>query len=350
MFALKRRLPALAIALAPLFVACSDSLSPDSVNPEALEQRMSDITGAFDNASFQSVASLSDLFPQFAGVAALRAGMPIDPRLKGPRLMAQTQRRLENARLYTSLRSNTQALFPANVLGKTLVWDANVHDWAIGNQSGAPANGLRIMLYNVDQNTLEPIVAQQLGYLELTDESSPQADRLGVLVTLGNSTVADYVISMVNTTSSLSSTAEGSITNISGSEQVDFDFTETVTNTALTAVADLVGSNGGHVLVQISATASDATLSIAVGQQRNNLSMNVSLDENSDDVVGDVKYNGTVVATIDGTIDVPTFTARSGRTLSQNEVLALGSIFVKAVVIVADVGIAVFAPGAIVFN
>ena len=349
MFALKRRLPALAIALAPLFVACSDSLSPDSVDPQALEQRMSDITSAFNNASFQSVGALSDLFPQFAGVAALRAGTPIDPRLKGPRLTAQIQRRLESARLYASLR-NTQALFPANVLGKTLEWDANGHQWVIGNQNGAPASGVRILLYNVDQTTFEPIVAQQLGYLELTDESSPQADRLGVLITLGNSTVADYVISMVNTTSSLSSTAEGSMSSISGSEQVDFDFTETVTNTAITAVADLVGSQGGHVVVQVQGTASSATLSIAVGQQRNNLSMNVSLDDTSNDVVGEVKYNGTVVATIDGTIDDPTFTARSGRTLSQNEVLALGSIFLKAVIVVADVGLAVFAPGVIVFN
>jgi hypothetical protein len=76
----------------------------------------------------------------------------------------------------------------------------------------------------------------------------------------------------------------------------------------------------------------------------------VALDENSDDVAGEVKYNGTVVATIDGTLTVPTFTARSGRSLTQTEIAALGSIFIKAIIIVGDVGIGVFAPGVVVFN
>src|SRR5262245_46347466 len=112
MFALKRKITALAVALTPLVAACSDSLSPDAVDPQALESRMNAITGAFDNASFQSAAQLSGLFPQYAAVAAFRTGMLADTRLKGRSLMAQSRARMEAARVYASLRAAPQALFP----------------------------------------------------------------------------------------------------------------------------------------------------------------------------------------------------------------------------------------------
>lgn len=351
MFALKRLVPTAALALAASFAACSDAVGPEDVNAGALQTSMTNMTSSFDNASFQSMAQLSFHFPNYAGVAAAQASIPMLPRLAGPNLVGAAQRRLAAARLYASMRANPLALFPANVLGKTLEWDATNHVYVIGTLTGAPASGIRILLYTVNQTTGEPVSTQQLGYLELTDESTPQADQLGVLITLGTTVVADYAITYIETTSSVTIGALGLIRNATGSEQVNFDFDQAFNLQPLTldVSANLTGNHGGAITVTVLSTATSSTLTTLVRQGDNSLELAVTASGSAGDITGTVKFNDFRVATISGTVDAPVFTAVSGRTLTADEVAALGAIFLEAISVAGEIGDAVFAPGVVVF-
>lgn len=350
MVILKRALPAVALFLSAGLSACKDSLSPDDVDAGAIQSALQDMTTSFDNASFQSMAGLAFLFPVFPATSAAVASVELLDPTQGTPLVALLKQRQAASRVLASL-NDPMALFPSNVLGKTFEWDTQTHAYIMGNQTGAPANGIRILLYTVSTVTGEPIVNQLLGFLELTDESTPQFDALGVRITLGTTTVADYLITSDHQTNLDVLDAQGFIGAATGSDEVDFHFnaTENLSSGLSTLTSELAGSNGGSVLVELEAQGTTAGIAIRAGRGENHIQMEVAgTDDPADPISGTVSYNGTVVANISGTGDNPVFTAVSGRTLRPQEVAALGNIFGTALIVALSVAIAVLAPALII--
>jgi len=353
---LKRLIGTAGLAALVGIAACSDAVGPDDVDPSAMANSLTNATATFDNnAAFQSMATLSFLFPQYAAVSALRASLPAAPADAGPLAVNRTRARAEAVRAYWSLRgsNNPQALFPSNVLGKTLEWDAATHTYIIGNQAGGPVAGIRILLYTVSGATGEPIVPlQSLGYVDLTDESNPALDQLGVLLKLGTSTIANYAVTLVEGTQITTLEAQGFIRNAQGTAQVDFDFIDESNNAAQTYVStsELAGDDGGKIFVTVSISSTTVGLIARVQSGDNKLEINVTVDEVSGALAGTVKYNSVVVANVSGDVDGPVFTAVSGRTLSAAETAALLSIFEKAIEVATELGSAVYSPGIVVFS
>jgi hypothetical protein len=350
MFVLKRALPVVAVLSACALAACSkDSLSPDSVDASTLSASVSGMTSTFqNNAAFQSMATLSALFPQYAATAAVRATLPMDPAVPGS-LAARADVARKAIASLASISSGVQALFPANVLGKTLVWDTLTHTYQPDpTLAGAPAAGIRILIYAVNPVTSMPVVPlQQLGYLELTDKSSPQDNKLGVLLTLGQTTIAAYDITAVTGLTSGSVGADGYIQNPTGTGRVDFGFHVSLSLAGLNVSVRLDGSDGAAITATASAAGSTATVSVGVSKGGNAIEIEVSGDQT---VAGVVKYNGTTVATITGDNAAPLFTGANGRTLKPSEVTALTAIFTGALEIASSLADVVFAPGNIVFH
>ncbi len=187
---------------------------------------LASLATAFDNnAAFQSLKSLSAFFPQYAAVAALRARLP-DVAVRGPGVALPRAGARRAAVPISRAPRDVQALFPADVLGKTLTWDVTTDQYTISNLSGAPSNGIRVQLYAINPVTGQPIEPlQQLGYVDLTDESTAQSDKLGVLLKLGATTVADYDVAATVSTSSLRLDANGYVRSPDGLRQVTFDLT-----------------------------------------------------------------------------------------------------------------------------
>ena len=229
MFALKRLMPAASLCAALTLAACSDSLSPGDVDPEALQSSMSSAGDTFSqNAIFQSVAMLSDHFPTYGAPAVSLARAALEhARNPGSASAAAAARRF--AATGFGLALNPQALFPADVLGKTLVWDTQSSGYIVGNQTGAPANGIRILLYFTNAATGTPFLpVTPIGSLDLTDKSTPQANRLGVVLTFGQTTVGSYDITVVSGTSSATFTAVGYLLAVAGSDRIDFNLHDAV--------------------------------------------------------------------------------------------------------------------------
>lgn len=358
MFALKRLAPVLGLVAAAGLAACGSdkAAGPDAVDPAVMADGMADLTSEFaTNAAFQSLASLSGYFQLTSASAALRATLPMDvsTRSAAANFVTVAKSRREAMRLYASLVPSSPAvLFPSNVLGKTYVWDVNTSAYVQSAQTGAPANGVRFILY-VAGLSGPTVPLQQLGFVDLTDESTPQADILGVLLKLGTATVADYTISAeFPTQSSLILTASGRLTNPNNTSSfVDFTLEQSLSQTSLGVDYHVQGSNGFTIDFQLTFTLSGASVNFAISNGGNTLSLSGTLTfgATSDTVNFQIKYNGTVVATVTGSGDNPTITGSGGRQLSEAEIANLVAIWQGAGEVL-DALDAVFEPGSIVFG
>jgi hypothetical protein len=98
------------------------------------------------------------------------------------------------------------ALFPFGTLGKTFVWDTTAKGYVASDQPGAPANGVRFVLYAISEYSIDGSLPIQpslplttLGYVDLTDRSAGSTSVLGItLVGTGGGaapvTYADYTL------------------------------------------------------------------------------------------------------------------------------------------------------------
>lgn len=363
MSVLKRLTPVAAIAALALAAACDgNSAGPEDVDPQALSGDLTGVSAAFDNnVAFQSLSTLSSLFPQYAATAALRGAMPMAVPPSAPKRAATLGSAFEarrQAAVSLALRSPTspQALFPTDVLGKTLVWDEATDQYTVSaTVTGAPANGIRIRLYAINPVLGVPVEpVQLLGYVDLTDEVTAQASTLGVLLKLGTTTIADYSISLTRATNSFSLSADGFIRNADGTGQVDFGLKNTIDLQAFTAsiVYSLTGSDGTAIRIEVSGNDVSASVLFRVSHGGNSIELSgtVSSTATSETVDLDVKFNGTVVATITGDPDSPTIAGANGHTVTAQEFVALVTIFEKAGDFISNFGDAVFRPADIVFR
>ena len=83
-----------------------------------------------------------------------------------------------------------------NVLGKTFTYDTTSRRYAPSDRSGAPANGVRVVLYSETADHL-PIIGQELGFAELTNEAplSVTTGAIRLTVVTGGVTRLSYGVS-----------------------------------------------------------------------------------------------------------------------------------------------------------
>lgn len=345
---LKRLTVTAALAGSVVLAGCSDSLSPDTVDPQALNGDLQTLASTFDNnAAFQAMKTLSGQFPSYSVTRVLRATLP-DAGLRGgafaPRVMA-------DMRAFTGLLSPTgiHALFPVDVLGKTLVWDVDSVRYVVSAIQGAPANGIRIILYFADPATGMPFIPlQPIGNLDLTDESTAQANRLGVLLRLGGTTIADYEVSLAVATTGATVRAVGFVRSTDGAYQADFDLSATFNFSGGHITYRVTGSDGTFVYLDVSAGQVASTIVFQVGRDGN--TVEIAGTDNGQTITGTIKFNGTTVGTITGPSDDPTIAAADGYTLTAADIAALQAIFYAAGEFIGDFADGIFGPAGVVFS
>ncbi len=348
MSALQRRMLAASALL--LVVACSDSTSPNTVDPVALENSLNTTTQIFQNAAFQSVSALAFSFPQF--VAAGITIPSVSQVLKRSGMRVRAARRPAPT---AAIISGTQALFPSNVLGKTLEWDTASGAYVIGSLTGAPSNGLRILLYVADVNLGTPVKPLSvLGYIELTDQSTAQVNAIGVLLRLASTTVAQYTVTAILGTNSGTVEAKGFMKDGTATHQVTFDLFDAVTpDTVFTFTNDLAGDDGGaiHVVVTAPPSGNDNVLA-RVSKGNNSLELNVTgqIGNPFSPLSGTVKFNGVMVANVTGNPLDPTIEGTNGHTITAAQSTALLAIFDSALTTVLDISDGILAPSLTVFH
>ena len=333
--ALIRRLIAVPAVAALAAGACAESTAPSAVDPSAMATAVNGLSGAFSgNAAFQSLSVLSKNFTLTAAGAAQRA-----PR-RG---------------LADRAPVATLALFPANVLGKTFVWDTAAggkYRIVDSTLAGAPSAGVRFWLYVTNTATGRPALPlQKIGYVDLIDVSTPQANAIRVPIQFGSQSIADYTITGVKTTTSLTLTASGYITD--GVSQTVFDMSHQISLADSSVVLhDHVTGNGTSVSLSTSASGSGGTGALQLDWlvAKNNATIEVAGSGTATSVNLQFKFNGTTWATVSGNPSAtPSITGANGRQLTAAELVALGQILQGLYAIYGSLD-SVFAPSFLVFR
>jgi hypothetical protein len=324
MFQMKRSAALLVGALA--LASCSETTSPDAVDTGAIANDVAALTDIFDNnAAYQSMLAASFYFPSFAATNMVRATLPRSPRAFSPvrswRAIRPPLRRVPG---------ETQDLpFPVDVQGKTFVWNASNQAYEPHpTRTGAPADGIRIILYTLDQ--FGQPTNTELGYLDLDDQTSGGTERLGVLLRLGATTIASYYINPVIATNSRTLLAAGYITGATGQGRVDFSLEDYYNSQSGASSFDytLTAQGGAQIVVDVS-EASDGSGSGLVRVSRGDNSIEVTFTATASSSTGEVRFNGVLVATVTQSGEnPPVFTGADGRELSQQQREDLGEMFI----------------------
>jgi hypothetical protein len=145
-------------------------------------------------------------------------------------------------------------MFPPTALGKTFVWDTTAKGYVASDQPGAPANGVRFVIYAVNDYVLGGSLLVQpslpltpLGYVDLTDRSAGSTSVLGITLVGTEAaepvTYADYTLSGPPDPVAATLTIAGYVTD--GTTRLDLTsaLTETLGALGLHTTADVAGQD-----------------------------------------------------------------------------------------------------------
>ena len=311
----------LALALVGVLLACSDSTSPQNFDPATTQQKADAVLAALSgNPALRSLAVLGGKIQLSVANPAL-AVAPFDPTSP-----ATLQSRLQALEAQPNFGATaTLALFPADLLGKTLVYDSTTAQYVVDStRTDAPAAGIRVALYAVDpvlNNVVYPL--NEIGYLDLTDVSTPSADAVRIVAVISNITYLDYVASAVRTTTSAGVNADGYVSN--GSDRVDFNLTATIASNSFQIDYQLSsGDNAVRLVASLGPTDNDVTATLTI--QGGGDTVVLQFTSTSSTLSGQITYNDVEVVVVSGTTDNPVFTRPDGTALTQNEIASLQAI------------------------
>jgi hypothetical protein len=189
-----RLLAVLSLALGAA-TACSDTTGPATIDPAALE---ADLTAANSAVAAPAVLSFNEAGAGIDAALSLMGGGTAVVDLPAA-LLVNPKAVVERAELRARLLAaggDGAAAIPAAALGATFEYDTQLGRYVKGVRTGAPANGVRFILYAVDPATREKIVPLvETGYVDLTRTVNSQSATARVEVWGGGTTlvkVLDY--------------------------------------------------------------------------------------------------------------------------------------------------------------
>jgi len=338
----------LGLAVAALAAACSESTSPPLPDSQGLNSDLQTVSVVFQTDVFKSFGAIgtapgSPALTTTPPGALLRGTSPLAPSsTKQP--YAATPQRLQALRVAAAgMSAATTGVIPPALWGKTYVWDVPTHQYVVGPDPG-PANGLRIILYQVDASgqVIEPPV--QVGHVDLLDESDVNTSRLHVIVQDASAspvTYADYTISAMvvgNPVSEFTGTASGFVSD--GARTVTFSASFHATQLD-TPAPDLqldvtwdLDNPPVSVALHVTVTTSDAdhatlTIDLSVTRGGATVALTGTITIGPGTVTADLTITvpGGTFARITGTNAGITIRHPNGSELSQGELEAMQHLF-----------------------
>ncbi len=309
-------------------------------DPLATASSIQSLDANFTSPVFQSFGFASFYSPVgTASLAALRTVLrAAQPTLGARRALSPTESRLAAAALRAALvpagGAISAAVLPPAYLGKTLIYNPSAGVYEDDpTRTDAPTNGVRLILYTVDDLGSPVLPLAEIGYADLKDESSSTFDKLHIQVvgTLPEPDVMylDYAITL--TTSSVS--VIGFITD--GSTQLDFNASISATSSGF--VIDIrfdVNEAEAHVRLKLTFAFTSETsfrviydFRLQFGTEVVTVTGTETVTDTNDSGKLTVRVNGGIYATITITDGLPSYTGGGGQELTAEDLTALNTIF-----------------------
>lgn len=225
--------------------------------------------------------------------------------------------------------SASSAAIPAEVAGKT--FEFNGGSYVPTERQGAPANGVRFLIYAINPVTLEPAdPLQEVGYVQLTDLSGGSTQAARVVVVSGGTTYLDYAVSATATATSGQVTVSGYVTD--GVNRANILLRTTISEAGgLTLLYSLdVPQRDVSIDLTMTLTGFDTengTIGISLSMSGPNGSVSLSGELTETGGTLTARVNGDVFATISTSGTQTVITGADGQPLSEEDAGALENIF-----------------------
>lgn len=324
--------------LALALTACGDGTAPRPVSLDAARVDAS-LTAAQRATTAPAVASFLDL----SALVAATPGMNTSEAVAGVRAVLAARGRspaaVRDAALVLGRAIDTRAiesavpLLPTPVLGATFVWSPITQGYVPApERTGAPANGVRFVLYAVNPVTKQPVVDAEVGYADLTDEGASVPNRLAyrLRVVSGGVTYLDYAVVVDLGITGATVGVNGFATD--GTTQLDFDIDVGARVQNGQGVLDVafafdVPAHDFHTRATVrlvDAMGGSADVAMKVISVRDTI--DVSADFDAEGLDASFRVNGELFATATGDPEHPVIRGAGGRELSAAEMAVLGAI------------------------
>jgi hypothetical protein len=329
-----------------LAVGCGkDSNAPDApFDPAGTSSDMSAVGASFDSPALLSFNAASDEISLTAGGSAALA------LLARPSASLATGGKASAVRYAAALAQGygggahrpslavAQASIPAELLGTTFVWDVNVQHYAASDLTGAPADGVRFLLYAVNPVTgipVEPLV--EIGYADVVTNQTSSSAAVNIVVVSEDVTYLDYTARITATSASSGDiVVSGYATN--GDDRVNFDldtgviFGQTTLDLALDYALTVPTRGGFRIDLESDLSGSmdtdTGTYTLDLTARGPHGTVNITGSATEGGGTFQVKVNGDLFATIDVSAgDDPVVTGKDGGALTAEEQAALEDVF-----------------------
>ena len=336
----KYSLATLATAALALSGCGSDSAAPlVPFNPAGASADFDAVNTTFASPVYTSFSTQSLLFDAALGgaplVSASAAALDVHGGGTAGELQVAAARSAERiARIVPRPAgaglSAASAAIPAQYLGKTFVYSGG--SYVVSAETGAPANGVRFILYALDPVTLLPAVPlDPTGYVDLIDLSSGSTTAARVVVVSGTTTYLDYRVSATSTVSSGLVAVVGFITD--GATRATFSLRSTLTYASGLTLSYSLDVPQRGLSIDLTMSASGLTpvasnIAVILDMRGQNGWVRLTGEFNATGGVLNVAINGTPFATITSTTGAaPVITGAAGQPLAQDELDALQRVF-----------------------
>jgi hypothetical protein len=335
------------VALVSISLAgCGGESTPDApFNPSGTTADLQAMNATFASPTFNSFSTFSLMFDAALGGAPIIATSTaaLDIRGKTPQgiraAAVRTAQRLAATLSPASRMSASSSAHagtaltavPPEVAGKTFEYDATTGSYAAGTRTGAPANGVRFILYAVDPVSYVPVEPlTETGYVDLTDLSAGSTQAARVEVVSGGITYINYTVSATTTSTDGRVSVTGLITD--GAIQAIVNLRSTVTYTGGLTLTYSLDLPQREVSIDLTVSASnisqpEGTIAVNLLMRGPNgtVSMTGEFSETSGTVNVRINGNAFAVVTTDGV--TTTITRTDGTPLADDEYAALQSVF-----------------------
>lgn len=323
-------------AIACFAAACESTTAPDfGLDFDEAAADYATLDTLFASAGWAGFQALEGRTPFGASGAAIEAvaSLELSARPHGGRTFAlQLASRMRDV----VASGGTPALAPiisGTTRGKTFVYDPTLGEYVLSTRTGAPATGVRFILYDVDL-TGTPIVGEEIGYADLIDEGDASAEDVALrLVVVANSvTVLDYATTLDLGLLQGTLTVEGFVQGEDG-PRLDFDIEATGTHFPSYSTLDVsfdlaVDARDFAIVGSVSGVREgvegegDIDLTVRHGSR----SLRLDVTGTGGQLNGAFSIDGSLFATVAGPASNPTILSADGDPLTTAEIIVLHHI------------------------
>ncbi len=329
-----KNLSALSLVFAIGLAACNDSTSPnDDFDPAESAADLQAVSDAFNTDVYQSLSAMGGGFGAVAAAPAL-AQQALDAgwiSVSSPDKWQEYGTAVAEA---MSVAGAQAILIPESFRGRTYEYNALEGYYHNPDRAGAPANGIRFVLYEVNPITGDP-GSTEIGYVDVLDEGTETAAVVRLVVVSNEVEYINYTVTATAGVGSLGVEVDGYVSD--GTNRVEFTLNHTIDATFGSAraeidyeiaVVDRDFSMTANMVIEFDAGTETGSITIDATWQQgsNSVSITGSIDMVTDGGTLEVHVNGSLFATITMTGESIEVAGPDGGALSAEHVQALRSI------------------------